>query len=109
MRLFPHIVASLVVFLIFWGAQAQATITNGDFSSGLTGWSTTGVVTTATSYTYGGTGGGTIYPTAGTRVAELVNVGGVSRANMELFWGFPTIRSSASATILRTQPILTIL
>ena len=87
MRLFSQIAASLVVLLTVGGTQAKATITNGDFSSGLTVWSTTGVVSTATSYTYTGAGAGTIFPTAGTRVAELINVGGVSRNSMESFLG----------------------
>ncbi|MCB1094821.1 MAG: hypothetical protein KDN22_04500 [Verrucomicrobiae bacterium] len=87
MRFLSYAVWSLVVLLALGGTQASATITNGDFSSGLTGWSTTGVVTTATSYTYGGAGGGTILPTAGTQVAELVNAGGVADTSMDTFLG----------------------
>ncbi|MGY8689233.1 MAG: hypothetical protein ACKVHP_16045 [Verrucomicrobiales bacterium] len=67
--------------------EACATITNADFSSGLSGWSTTGSVTTATSYTYSNPQGGTISPTAGTRVAEMRTSGGVSRNALASFLG----------------------
>lgn len=63
-------------------AEASATITNGDFSSGRTGWSTSGVVSGAASYTYPDPNGGRIDPQAGTRVTELVPDGGNSLANV---------------------------
>ncbi|MEM7386132.1 MAG: hypothetical protein AAF514_14420 [Verrucomicrobiota bacterium] len=46
-------------------------IPNGDFSSGFSNWSTTGDTDTDTSFTYGGTGGGTISPTTGSHVSEI--------------------------------------
>lgn len=73
--------------LLWLGAGwASATITNGDFSSGLTGWSTRGATSTATSYTYGDPQGGTISPTAGTQVAEIVTTG-VNRNSLANFMG----------------------
>ena len=80
---------AIYAMVIGGAGQVRATITNGDFSAGLTGWTTAGVVSTAASYTYGNPGGGTILPTAGTQVAELRTVGGVSRASMESVLGLP--------------------
>ena len=67
--------------------HSHATITNADFSSGLSGWSSTGVVSTATSYTYGNPAGGTISPTAGTRVVEMRTRTSVNRNSLASFLG----------------------
>ena len=88
MQFLPKLLAILLM-LTMGAAPSWATIANGDFSAGLAGWSTTGVVSTAPSYTYGGTGAGTIFPTVGTQVSELVNVGGVGRSTMEAALGLP--------------------
>lgn len=69
-------------------------ISNGDFSAGLTGYTTAGAVSTAASYSYtapstgadpGSFSGGTISPTAGTQVTELrsVSSGNTSMQTLE--------------------------
>ena len=86
--------------IIFWlvpSAEAVL-ITNGDFSSGLTGYTTVGMTSTAPSYTYttpstgfggGAYLGGTISPTSGSQVTQLRSTGGVGRRAIESALGLP--------------------
>ena len=68
---------------------AQAVlISNGDFSAGLTGYTTEGIAATATSYTYTGADGGTLAPTAGSQVTEIQS-GGVNPDVLEASLGLP--------------------
>ena len=83
MRLLPSLFVAAVFAQLFAVGNVLGTISNGDFSSGLTGWTTSGQVGTATSYSYPNPGGGTITPTSGTRVSELVTVGGSNLATLE--------------------------
>lgn len=76
----------LAALLLARGA-AWATVTNGDFSGGLSGWSTIGSVAVATSFTYPAPQGGTILPQAGTQVTELETTAGSRRRNVARFLG----------------------
>ena len=74
-------------------------ITNGDFSDGLSGYTSVGIVTTAPGYTdttrpQGGGkrpwAGGSVSPTAGSQVSQLSSVSGVGATAIESTLGLPS-------------------
>lgn len=70
--------ASLLVLLALGTTQSEATITNGDFSSGLTGWSTSGVVWVSS-------GEARLRNTGGVNLAAMESALGLSSGELQTF------------------------